>query len=613
MVVFSIVFICYTTISFIRYRGKEFGVYLTLGVTTKDLIKILFVENILIIVASLATGMAVGTLFSRIFYMIIGKILWIKDFKPNLNIKMYLLCMVIALIIFLINSIFQMIFVKRLSIIELIKSSLITEIGKGRIVIGTTALILLIMALYLFPKIIKQEIFRENNKVIPIIIVTIIIAPYFIIGSMICVTNEVVKKFRKVHNNNLLVLSSLKHKFISYKSVLYLVLILASASMGFIGTAYSMYSITERDISEKYPYDISFIENTKTNNISKGDLSIAVKASGGEIKEHKALECLNLPDYGVYEEKVILYIQKALISESNYNNHMGTNISLSKGEIVEVVNEGSNNKFKDSDIIINFNDLSKQEEQKAMILQNKNMNVEDFLDTLDKEKYIYVNKNKKRYINASYTNESQILEYHRSVGFIINDDDYKKIKDGLGEDALSYDHLIMLKDHKDYKSFNSISNKLKELNGEKEDLSIQLRTLQFKQKRLEDGVKESGFILFSSLFLGFMFLISSGVVLYFKVLTSIEEEKQRVKKLIQLGMTTSEVSKVLTKELSIIFFVPGALSVGLVSYLFSVIFGIVAKGDYMFQKSFYVFIAYIVIQMVCFLITRNKYIREVNC
>lgn len=197
--------------------------------------------------------------------MIIGKILWIKDFKPNLNIKMYLLCMVIALIIFLINSIFQMIFVKRLSITELIKSSLITEVGKGRIVIGT---------------------------------------------------------------------------------------------------AYSMYSITERDISEKYPYDISFIENTKTNNISKGDLSIAVKASGGEIKEHKALECLNLPDYRVYEEKVILYIQKALISESNYNNHMGTNISLSKGEIVEVVNEGSNNKFKDSDIIINFNDLSNKKSKR---------------------------------------------------------------------------------------------------------------------------------------------------------------------------------------------------------------------------------------------------------
>ena len=42
----------------------------------------------------------------------------------------------------------------------------------------------------------------------------------------------------------------------------------------------------------------------------------------------------------------------------------------------------------------------------------------------------------------------------------------------------------MLKDHKDYKSFNSIFNKLKELNGGKEDLSIQLKTLQFKQERL---------------------------------------------------------------------------------------------------------------------------------
>ncbi|MBU3185403.1 FtsX-like permease family protein [Clostridium estertheticum] len=93
MIIFSIVFISYTTISFIRYRGKEFGVYLTLGVTTKDLRKILFIENILILFASMVTGMIVGTLFSRLFYMIIGKILWIDNFRPSLNIKTYSMCL----------------------------------------------------------------------------------------------------------------------------------------------------------------------------------------------------------------------------------------------------------------------------------------------------------------------------------------------------------------------------------------------------------------------------------------------------------------------------------------------------------------------------------------
>ncbi|EJO5347788.1 ABC transporter permease [Clostridium botulinum] len=611
MVAFSIVFICYTTISFIRYRGKEFGIYLTLGVTTKDLRKILFFENILIIITSLLTGMVVGTLFSRIFYMIIGKILWIENFKPNLNVKMYLLCIAIALIIFSINSIFQMIFVRGLSIVELVKSSSTREIGKGRIIIGLISLILLIIALYLFPKIIKQEIFKDNNKAVIIVIITAIITPYFIIGSIMCLIDRLIKNFKKLYNNNILVLSSLQHKFISYKSVLYLVLILAAGAMVFIATAYSMYSLTEKSVNESYPYDVSFIENNKSNKISKEEIKSSVKENGGEIKEYKVLECLNLLDYRVYEGEVIPYgkSKKALISESNYNKHMGTNVSVNKGELIQVGNKEASNKFKDSDIIISFPNISKQDKQKSM--KDKELEVKKFLSTMNKDEYIYIHKNKKRYINASYTNEGYILEYQRGTAFIINDEDYKKIKNKLGKYNISYDHLIMLKNLKNSKAFHAISNKLKKLNKDKKDLSIELRTLQFKQKNLEFDIKQNGFMLFSSLFLGMMFLISSGVVLYFKVLTNVDEEKERVKKLTQLGMTNSEVSKILTKELEIIFFIPAVLAVGVITYFFSVVFGIVNNGDYMFEKSLYVFITYVVLQIIFFFITRNKYIKDV--
>lgn len=34
IIIFSIVFITYSTISFLKYRGKEFGMYVTLGMTT---------------------------------------------------------------------------------------------------------------------------------------------------------------------------------------------------------------------------------------------------------------------------------------------------------------------------------------------------------------------------------------------------------------------------------------------------------------------------------------------------------------------------------------------------------------------------------------------------
>ncbi|MBW9159418.1 FtsX-like permease family protein [Clostridium tagluense] len=608
MIVFSIVFISYTTISFIRYRGKEFGVYLTLGVTTRDLRKLLFIENILILGASLITGMIVGTLFSRLFYMIIGKILWIDNFKPSLNIKTYSMCLVIALIIFLINSIFQLIFVGRLSIIELIKSSSKAEIGKGNYIIGGVASIALITVLYLFPKVMRHEIFAVSGtaQILLIIIITTIIAPYFIIGSLISMVNRVLMNFKKTYNNNLLVLSSVQHKFISYKSVIYLVFILAAAAITLISMAYSVYGTIEKNVNMKYPYDISFIENTVVNKISDQELKNIVKSSGGEIKEHKLLENIDLMDYRYYEGTVMTYGNIAVISERNYNNHMGTNLVVNTCELVQVFNSPTDSKYKDSDVIINFNDLSKQKEQIMKLEKDKNISKEAFLANMDKDSYIYVEKNKKKYTEGKYTNDSYSLKYSRGTALIINDEDYKKVKEKLGPKVVSYDHLIKLKNPKDYKSFNSILSELKKLNHGEESLKP-----EFKQQILEKSIRENGFILFSCLFLGMMLLISSGVVLYFKVLTGVDEEKQRVKKLLQLGMTDSEVSKALTKELAIIFFTPVVLAVSLIAYFLSIAFGVVANGEYMFNKSLCVFAAYIVLQIVAFFITRGRYTREV--
>ncbi|MGH4123325.1 MAG: FtsX-like permease family protein [Clostridium sp.] len=606
MIAFSIVFISYTTISFIRYRGKEFGVYLTLGVTTRDLRKILFIENILILFASLVTGMIVGTLFSRLFYMIIGKILWIDNFKPSLNIKTYIMCLVIALIIFLINSIFQLIFVGRLSIIELIKSSSKAGIGKGKYIIGGVASIALITVLILFPKVMRREIFKESERAMLIIIITTIIAPYFIIGSLISMVNRVLMNFKKTYNNNLLVLSSVQHKFTSYKSVIYLVFILAAAAITLISMTYSIYATIDTNINARYPYDIRFMENTVLNKISDKELKNIVKASGGEIKQHKLLESIDLMEYRVYEGRVTENGNIAVISQKNYNKHMGTNLVVNTGELVQVRNSATDSKYEDSDVIINFNDLSKQKEQIAKFEKDKNISKEAFLANMDKDSYIYVEKNKMKYTKGKFTNDSYSLAYSMGTALIINDEDYKKVKEKLGPKVVSCDHLINLKDPKDYKSFNSISSELKRVNHGDESLKP-----EFKQQILEENIRENGFMLFSSLFLGMMLLISSGVVLYFKVLTGVDEEKERVKKLVQLGMTDSEISKVLAKELAIIFFTPVVLAVSLIAYFLSIAFGVAANGEYMFNKSLCVFAAYIVLQMVAFFITRGRYIREV--
>lgn len=67
IVLFCIVFISYTQTYFVKFRGKEFGVYLTLGMTARDLKKMTRRENIIIISISLLTGITAVCFFRGCF------------------------------------------------------------------------------------------------------------------------------------------------------------------------------------------------------------------------------------------------------------------------------------------------------------------------------------------------------------------------------------------------------------------------------------------------------------------------------------------------------------------------------------------------------------------
>lgn len=75
VVLFSVVFVTYSNFSFLKYRGREFGTYITLGMTTRDLSKLLLLENLGVAAVSLVSGLVSGVVFGKLFYMGINQIL----------------------------------------------------------------------------------------------------------------------------------------------------------------------------------------------------------------------------------------------------------------------------------------------------------------------------------------------------------------------------------------------------------------------------------------------------------------------------------------------------------------------------------------------------------
>ena len=81
VILFCTFFIFYAQNSFIKFRKKEFGLFMVLGMTIQNIQRIIFLENGLIAIISLITGLVSGTIFSKLFYLVIIKIIEVKDWK----------------------------------------------------------------------------------------------------------------------------------------------------------------------------------------------------------------------------------------------------------------------------------------------------------------------------------------------------------------------------------------------------------------------------------------------------------------------------------------------------------------------------------------------------
>ena len=73
--IFSTIFIFYTNSFLMKRRKKEMGIYNILGMEKKHLAVMLFIETIMISVLSIAIGVFIGSIFSKLMYMVLLKLL----------------------------------------------------------------------------------------------------------------------------------------------------------------------------------------------------------------------------------------------------------------------------------------------------------------------------------------------------------------------------------------------------------------------------------------------------------------------------------------------------------------------------------------------------------
>lgn len=592
MIAFSIAFIIFTTVSFTKYRGKEFGVYFTIGLTSKEIIKILCYENIIISFCSFIFAAVGGSVFSRLFHMAIWKILKIDNINISLSFKAYLAIFAISIWIFIFTTLYQAMFLKRYSVINILKSKSKKDIGGTSTVLGLIGIVMFIASIITFKISINGNV-KASFNLFGLSIFCAIISIYLLIGFSMTVVVKVLKRFKGTYNNNILFINSLSHRFMSYRTVLYVVTLMVAGAMTFISMAYGMYKATERQMDVKYPHDVSFIVD-KRNKDNKDIKKIATK-NLGEVENYIELEGLNIPDIRVDEDRCLWRnFQILVISEENYIALGKERIDLNKGQIVysHLEKMGS---YIDAGFML---DLSKES------MREMEESLDSYKETHKENEYIYVpGENKIDKIDSAISNFYS-KDYSRGNFLVVNNEDYKAMKERLGEEKITYDIFIDLKDNT---GFDNIKNTLQNDLGNKVS-----NTLLIKEHIFDEAIKENGFMLFIFSFMGMMFLIGSSAVLYFKTITSIEEDRERANQLVKLGLTKKEIEKLSMKELGAIFIVPPVIAIICVGYFLSNLLNLISDGDYMWQNSLVVFLVYSIIQIIFYLLTSTKYKKQIN-
>ncbi len=509
------VFLVYANNLFIKRRGKEIGLFQLVGITKKNIFRILGVENFTLYFGSMVVGIFLGFASSKLIMMILLKIIGINEVAElRFSMEALIQTLVVFVVIYIIISIINALFIKRQRILTLFHTTSTSEEKKHNvsileIIIGILGLALIIFGYYLSSKLFdgKFVMMEQMFLVMLIILASVIIGTYFFYkGSVRFIFNVIRKKNNGYLSvNKVLSLSSIMFRMKSNSFLLTVVTTVSALAIGLLSLSYISYYSAEKSSKESVVYDFS-IPN----------------------EEHANTFTSLLEETGIAYERTEVDI---LMARTDLTNIVEFDM--------EAVETSTNIDLKGPMELVSDKDITGVDvaENEAIFI-NVHTTIEAFMSLKTGE--ITVNGNSKSFDLAltKIENRHEIPRRLTSGGFpvaVVDDSVFQELRLDLDPEITNDFPIsigIDIKDEKDIEKANEIYQ------------ASEMSKWAAHESQLEDfnnQKKNMGLIMFVVAFLGLTFLITSGCILYFKQMDEGEQEKGSYTILRKLGFTKSDL------------------------------------------------------------------------
>lgn len=350
------ILILYANSFLIKRRNKEFGIYLTLGMSRRDVSKILLAETFLIGLVSLVIGLILGLFSSQLVSILVGKMFEVdlSIYRFSFSFGALIKTVVNFAIIYLVVMLFNTVSITKLKLIDLITSGKKNEkqLIKRPLVSSMVFLISASVLTYCCYCVWNHPEGIGRNELIRIIF----LGCFSTIGIFVGLSGLVVKVFAafpKTYNKGLnsFIVRSFGRSANSSAILMGVICLMLFFSLTLFATGFSINLMFTRDLKSKAPVDISLECDTNpvSDCISTWDYNLYDDLHEYEnVTTYKPMNCnvidcfndkLSVKDYFSYANWDMFF---EIISLSDYNRvaklYAKDELSLNDNEYAIVAN-----------------------------------------------------------------------------------------------------------------------------------------------------------------------------------------------------------------------------------------------------------------------------------
>lgn len=609
--IFCAVFIWYSNSFFIRGRKKEIALYSLLGVKKRKIGKMLFYENMTMGGVALFVGVFLGSLFSKLFAMILLRLMGSNvNVSFSISLEAVLKTIVVFGLIFLVISIHSYFIIYRFRLIELFKANNKAEKEpKQSIILSLLGFSLLIFGYYYSANIDYIKYFLNYVVIVmgSVIIGTFLFFRFFLM-LLIKISKSNKKKYYK--GINIITTSNLLYKIKSNAVMLSIVSLLCATTLTFAGTFYGLYYNVYEQARAYNMFDYTYTVSEDIENEKVTDA----------LEEFKEKHPIKLDTY-------IPYI----------NLFTKPNVELSNQNIYKISLTSINDLNKIDDLFV-LNKLQSLEKNEVIVLVNPHIYEykKDAISNLNNIDYFMDNKKYELKVK-SVEKKFLFADTFYPYTLVVNDDLFKEIKENIKDkNTLVYSNLKEdiekrvqnwnLKDdekenikalvEKEYKSVkNDLGYNVKriiDIKNERNSKELTKKLNDITNKKIESFyypysrlIEDIGMTLFVFGFLAIIVLVSTGSIIYFKLLTKANDDKNIFVILSKIGVSKKDRKRIIKKEIRFLFLIP--LLVGILHCGFALNALSLIINTNLFMPTLITVISYCIIYSLYYLLTIYSY------